>query len=251
MYAYFASILNKPVSDDNFLYRGDAHVDTRAYATYGQLEWDWTEQTKLAAGLRYSYDDKQGRDNTFVQFVGDPDSPTVYRKQDDNWDKWTWRLGISYNNTEYGEFLTRDANACTLGPLARGNSLAPLCTEEQDLNGNEFALTPRNKVSLNATYFWAMFELDWSATLSDFYTGEQWMTPFNDPLYDEVGSWDRWDARLNAITEDGVWEVTAFIKNISDDREVITRGRPSTVTQNAVTVLTDPQVYGLRLDYHF
>jgi iron complex outermembrane receptor protein len=368
MYAYFAGVLNKPVSDDNFLYRGDAHVDTRAYASYGQLEWDWTDSTKLTSGLRYSYDDKSGRDNTFVQFVGDPANPTVYRNQADNWDKWTWRLGVdhfleqnhflygyiatgyrsggfnfqkptssplvdvvkpeeiltyeigykgtlldnrlrlssaayyydysdlqvikqdvvegiglntfvnadkaramgveleaqalpipevmlsgtySYNNTEFDEFFTKDANACTLGPLAQGNGQNPLCTQELDLNGNEFALTPVHKASLNATYFWDMFELDWSATVTYIYTGEQWMTPFNDPLYDEVGSWDRWDARINAITQDGVWEVTAFIKNISDDREVITRGRPSTVTQNAVTVLTDPQIYGLRLDYHF
>ncbi|MEZ5572973.1 MAG: TonB-dependent receptor [Halioglobus sp.] len=368
MYSYFAGFINKPVSDDNYLFRGDAHVDTRSYASYGQLEWDWTQETKLTAGLRYSYDDKSGRDNTFVQFVGDPDDPTVYRNQSDHWDKWTWRLGIdhfltqehflygyiatgyrsggfnfqkptsspevdvvkpeeilsyevgykgtmldnrlnvsssiyyydyqnlqvikqdvvegiglntfvnadkaramgfelevlalpvpevmlsatySYNNTEYDEFFTKDANACTLGPLAQGNSQAPLCQDEQDLNGNEFALTPENKVSLNATYFWEMFSLDWSATASYIYTGEQWMTPFNDPLYDEVSSWDRWDARLNAATHDGVWEVTAFIKNIADDREVITRGRPSTVTQNAVTVLTDPQVYGLRVSYNF
>ena len=41
--------------------------------------------------------------------------------------------------------------------------------------------------------------------------------------------------------------MTAFIKNITDDREIITRGRPSTVTQNAQTGLTDPRIYGLRL----
>jgi iron complex outermembrane receptor protein len=368
VYAYFAGIIGKPVSDDNYLYRGDAHVDTTSYASYGQLEWNWTEKTLLTFGLRYSYDEKKGGDNTFVQFVGDPDDPTVYRQQEDNWDKWTWRVGVdhfltpehflygfiatgyrsggfnfqkptsspvvdvvkpeeilsyeigykgamldnrlnlelstyyydyqdlqvikqdvvegiglntfvnadkaramgvelavkalpvsdvmlsgtwSYNNTEYDEFFTKDANACTLGPLAQGNSLAPLCQEELDLNGNEFPLTPENKVSLNATYFWQMLGFDWSATGSYIYTSDQWMTPFDDPLYDKVGSWERWDARLNAATTDRVWEVTAFIKNIADDREVISRARPSTVTQNAVTVLTDPRIYGLRLDYHF
>jgi iron complex outermembrane recepter protein len=88
-YAYFAGLLHKPVSDDNYLFRGAAHVDTRSYASYGQLEWHWTDKTSLTFGLRYSYDEKKGGDNTFVQFVGDPDNPTVYRKQDDNWDKWT------------------------------------------------------------------------------------------------------------------------------------------------------------------
>ena len=51
-----------------------------------------------------------------------------------------------------------------------------------DLQGNEFALTPENKVSLNATYFWDMLELDWPVTGSYDCQGNQWMTPFNDPL---------------------------------------------------------------------
>jgi iron complex outermembrane recepter protein len=157
----------------------------------------------------------------------------------------------SYNNTGYDDFFSKDANACTLGPLAQGNGQAPLCQDELDLHGNEFPLTPENKVSLNATWFWAMYALDWSATASYFYTGEEWMTPFNDPLYDKVGSWDRWDARLTASTHDAVWKVTAFIKNIADDREVVSRARPNTVTQNAVTVLTEPRIYGVRVDYHF
>ena len=368
MYAFFGPFVNDVVSDDNYLYRGDAHVDTRSYATYGQLGWDWTPETTLTFGLRYSYDEKKGEDNTFVQFVGDPSDPTVYRKQDDDWDKWTWRLGVdhflspqqflyafvatgyrsggfnfqkptasplvdvvkpeeiisyevgykgamlenrlnlslsayyydytdlqvikqdvengialntfenaddaramgvemelralpvpevmlsatySYNGTEFEDFSSKDANACTLGPYAQGDTEAPLCTEEQDLSGNEFAQTPENKVSLNATYFWELFQLDWSATATYYYQSEQWMTPFNNPSYDKVGSWDRWDARLTVATPDLEWELTAFIKNITDDREIIRRDRPSTVTHNAITTLTDPRVYGLKLQYHF
>ena len=41
-YAYFGGLLDKPVSDNNYLYRGDAHVDTRSYASYGQLSWNWS-----------------------------------------------------------------------------------------------------------------------------------------------------------------------------------------------------------------
>lgn len=371
MYAFFGALVptvSNVVSDDNYLYRGDAHVDTRSYAAYGQLSWDWTPETIFTAGLRYSYDKKKGSDNTFVQYVGTSDDPTVYRKQDDSWDKWTWRLGVdhfvtpeqflyafiatgyrsggfnfqkptdsplvdvvkpeeiisyevgykgsllenrvnlavsayyydysdlqvikqdvengialntfenaddaramglemelralpipevmlsatySYNATEFKDFSSKDANACTLGPFAQGDTQASLCTEEQDLSGNEFALTPENKVSLNATYFWEMFELDWSMTASYYYQDQQWMSPFNNSLYDKVGSWDRWDARLTAAVPNLEWQVTAFVKNIADDREIISRGRPATVTQNAVTVLTDPRIYGLRLQYNF
>ena len=375
MYQYIVNLANlsgvdvpNVVSKDNYLYRGEASVDTRSYASYGQLSWDLSPETVLTAGLRYSYDEKKGNDNTFVQYVGDPDNPTVYRAEDDSWDKWTWRLGAdhyltpdqflyafvatgyrsggfnfqkpsattdvdvvkpeeiisyeigykgstfenrlnvgasvyyydytdlqvikqdvengialntfqnakdaeaagleldfralptpsimlsgtySYNFTEFKTFSSKDANACTLGPYAVGDTQNPLCIDEQDLQGNEFVLTPKNKASLNATYFWQMFDLDWSATGTYSYTGKQWMSIFNDPQYDRVDSYDRWDARVNMAALDQQWEVTAFVKNIADDRNIISRGRPSTVTQNATSVLSDPRIYGLKVQYNF
>jgi len=98
MYSFLAGFLPNPVpvSDDNYLYRGEANVDTRSYASYGQLSWDWSPKTILTAGLRYSYDEKKGNDNTFVQYVGDVNDPTVYRNQDDDWHNWTWRLGVDH-----------------------------------------------------------------------------------------------------------------------------------------------------------
>jgi hypothetical protein len=77
------------------------------------------------------------------------------------------------------------------------------------------------------------------------------MSAFNNELYDSVDDWDRWDARLSVASPDLTWEVTAYIKNIGDDREVTLRSRPSTVSHLANTTLTDPQVYGLRFAYNF
>lgn len=368
VYAYFANILGRPVSDDNFLYRGEATVDTRSYAAYGQLLWDWTDDTVLTLGLRYSIDDKKGNDNTFVQFVGDPDSPTVFRAAEDDWDEVTWRVGIdhtlsddhflyafvatgyrsggfnfqkpsaepdvdqvepeeltsyeigykgalwnnranvsvsayyydyenlqvlkrdvvngiglntfvnaeeataagieldwqvllnkhwllsgtwSYNDTEYKDFFSKDANACTIGPLAEGRGQAPLCQEDLNLKGNEFPLTPDHSVSLNATYMWKMFELDWRATTSFLYRGDSWADAFNNPELDAVDDWSQWDARITALSPDEDWEVQAFVRNITDDRAETGIGRPSTVTQNAITELSDPRLYGIRLTYNF
>jgi hypothetical protein len=45
--------------------------------------------------------------------------------------------------------------------------------------------------------------------------------------------------------------LAAYVKNISDERSVVLRARPSTVTHNATAELTQPRVYGLRLDYSF
>ncbi|MFT4518336.1 MAG: iron complex outermembrane receptor protein [Halioglobus sp.] len=371
VYAFFGPFVPAgaaPVSDDNFLYRGVGKVDTRSYAAFGQVTWDWTEKTELTFGLRYSYDEKKGGDNTFVQFVGDADDPVVFREEEDTWDEPTWRVGIehmltdehffygfvatgyrsggfnflkptsstdvdvvqpehllsyeigykgslmdnrvnvgisayyydyedlqilkqdvvngigvntfsnaeqanafgvelewqallrdhwllsgtySYNDTEFEDFFSKDANACTLGPVADNNGSDPLCQDELDLKGNEFALTPDHSASLNLTYLWGMLAWDWSATASYLYRGDQWSTEFNNDEYDRVDDWSQVDVRVTAISEEQEWQLTAFVRNISDDRATIGRGRPSTVTQNAQTQLTNPRIYGFTAQYNF
>jgi len=63
---------------------------------------------------------------------------------------------------------------------------------------------------------------------------------------------------LDALNIDGAQDlarrtpslsITAFVKNIADNREIISRDRPSTVTQNAVAGLAAPQIYGVRVNY--
>lgn len=368
VYAFFGSLIDGPVSDNNFLYRGEANVDTRSYATYGQLTWDATQSTKLSAGLRFSYDEKKGNDNTFVQFVGDPTDPTVFRAEEDDWDEVTWRLGVdhtlsdnhflygfiatgyrsggfnfqkptasdqvdvvepeslisyevgykgsfmdnrataevsayyydyedlqvikrdvvegiglntfvnadeaaawglefagsafvgdhvllsgtySWNDSEYKEFLSTDANACQSGPLREGRSQDPLCTDPQDLAGNQFPTMPEHKVSANVTFLWKIAELDWTFTTSYLYTDESWADAFNNPELDRIDSFDEWNLRLAVSDADRVWRAEAFVRNLEDDREVVGRGRPSTVTGNAGVDLQNPRVMGVNLEYNF
>ena len=101
-----------PVNADGDLYRGTSQLDTTSYAVYGQADWEWTDQTTITLGLRYSYDEKEGEDTTFAQyvaedvsdpgFIGDPAAPDniVERKIKDDWNKVTWRLGIDHILTE-------------------------------------------------------------------------------------------------------------------------------------------------------
>ncbi|MEH6586677.1 MAG: TonB-dependent receptor [Halioglobus sp.] len=157
---------------------------------------------------------------------------------------WSW------NETRYDEFTSKDANACALGPLAQGRSQDPLCTQAQDLEGNSFPLTPEHKISL-----WASAQWDWrwaqmSASVSYMYVGDQYMSPFNVEQYDKVDAWDRWDGQLSA--DRGPWSITAFVKNIADERNWIFRERPSSVTHNygPGTQLSAPRTWGLRLSHN-
>ncbi|MGI9283806.1 MAG: TonB-dependent receptor domain-containing protein, partial [Pseudomonadales bacterium] len=157
----------------------------------------------------------------------------------------------SYNDSEYEDFESLDSNACALGPQQEGRVLDPLCTDDLDLSGNVFPRSPDHKLSLNLTYEWELLALDWRATTSYQYTGEQYTTAFNNDLYDFIDSWDRWDARLSVASPETTWELTAFVKNIADDREETGRARPSTVSGLAASSLTDPRTYGLRFTYNF
>mgnify|MGYP002700415006 CR=1 FL=1 len=359
----FAGTLN--TSPDNDLYRASSSLTTQSMAVYGQLQWELSESTVITAGLRYSYDEKDGRDETFAQYVGPVaaaftnDGATVSRQADDDWKQVTWRLGIdhalnedhflyafvasgyrsggfnfnkptsttdvdqvdpeeltsfeigykgelmdnrvnfssaiyyydyedlqvlqsdvvsgvavtsfenakkasawgietemvalltenlslrgtwSYNDTEYKDFASADANACIIEETA--------CVVK-NLQGNEFPLAPKHKASINLTYEWEMADLEWRATASYMFTGEQYMSAFNNDSYDKIDSWDRADARLSVNSADQSWEVTAFVKNISDDRDVVYQERPSTVTRTGTKDLTEPRTLGVRVRYSF
>ena len=40
----------------------DGHLETKSYAAFGQIDWKFAEDWTLTAGLRYSYDEKDGYD---------------------------------------------------------------------------------------------------------------------------------------------------------------------------------------------
>jgi hypothetical protein len=166
-------------------------------------------------------------------------------------DSLMFSANYSYNKTEYKDYDSIDTVACALGPLQQGNDLAPLCTEEQDLSGNEFLLSPQYKASANLVYQWELIEFDWSAMVSYQYVGEQYTNAFNNDEYDKLDAYGQWDARLNIFSPDNVWEATAYVKNLSDDRESIYKERPSTVSTLQSQDLTNPRMYGIKLTYNF
>ncbi|GMG86123.1 TonB-dependent receptor [Biformimicrobium ophioploci] len=368
VYATLGSFIGQGVNPEGYLYKADAELETTSTAIYGQMDWSATDDLVVTLGLRYSEDEKSGRDNTFAQYVGNPAAPFVTHAGSDTWDQPTWKLGFdytlsedhflygfvatgyrsggfnllqptatpdidmvdpetltstelgyrgsfadnrvnlsasvyhyaykdmqvlkqtvvngvslssyenaaestatgfetefqalltdqlmfsgtySYNDTRFDEFSSTDFNACALGPRAVGLVFDPLCTNEQDLADNSFPLSPEHKASANLTYSWEAMDLDWSASGSYMYTSEQYMSAFNRDDYDLLDSWSRVDLRLNVASPDETWEVTGFVKNLSDDRDVVYRDRPSTVTHTAVSTLTDPRLYGVRLKYNF
>ena len=124
-----------------------------------------------------------------------------------------------------------------------------MCTDEQNLKGNQFPLTPEHKLNLYAQFNWRWGALEAQYMLNYMYVGEQSMSPFNLDAYDRVDAWDRWDSSLGVRWD--TWTLTAWVRNIRDERNWIFRERPSTTNHNLGpgSQLTAPRTYGLRLEY--
>jgi iron complex outermembrane recepter protein len=86
----------------------DGEAETNAYALFGQATWSFTDQLRATFGLRYNYEEKEGRliQNIFggvtEQTPGGstPPAPTGPGALNDSWSKVTPRLVVEYDFRE-------------------------------------------------------------------------------------------------------------------------------------------------------
>lgn len=74
--------------DGGYLYYGQNDLETTATAVYGQVQYQYNDELKLTAGIRYSEDEKEGTDDVFVYLA----LPKTKHEVKDDWSKVTWRL---------------------------------------------------------------------------------------------------------------------------------------------------------------
>jgi iron complex outermembrane receptor protein len=101
LYQFYSSLAGAPFEatasgDGGFLYYGQNNLETTATALYGQLEYHVNDELTLTAGLRYSNDEKTGRDDVFAYLS----VPKTQHVLDDSWSKVTWRLQADWNVDE-------------------------------------------------------------------------------------------------------------------------------------------------------
>jgi iron complex outermembrane receptor protein len=148
----------------------------------------------------------------------------------------------SYIKSEYDTFTAIDSVACAiLGEC-----------DIQDLSGNQLNMAPETKFSLSASQY---FELDDMGTVlltaGYSYVGEQYSRAFNRSDWDLVDSYDRIDARLSWTSASEAFEVAAFVRNASDDRNVLSKSAPNTTGRQQSVELSDPINFGLQVRYSF
>jgi iron complex outermembrane receptor protein len=144
----------------------------------------------------------------------------------------------AYNNAEYTDFVTIDR--------------ATLDQQVVDFSGNKLNRAPENKIALAASYLVPMGDKG-NLTFSSTYTwlDEMYTDPGNS-VNGMLDSWNRIDARVTWNAASGKTAITAFVKNLSDDREA-TDASGGTIADGFLRTehLSYPRIYGLQLNYAF
>jgi iron complex outermembrane receptor protein len=160
--------------------------------------------------------------------------------------QFTWLVSESfrfsgsyaYNNAKYKDFPTIDRSTLIQLPV--------------NYKGNRLNRAPENKIGLSASYYVALGNSG-DLLFSGIYTWVDEM--YTNPANSENGrldSWDRLDARVTWTAPSDKLAITAFIKNIADDRHS-TDASGGTISDGFLRteLLSDPRMYGLQLNYRF
>ena len=144
----------------------------------------------------------------------------------------------AYNNAKYTDFPTIDRSTLVQNPV--------------NYKGNMLNRAPKNKIGFNASYYIPLGNKG-NLLISGIYTWVDEM--YTNPANSENGrldSWDRFDARMTWTAPSDKLALTAFVKNIADDRRS-TDASGGTISDGFLRteLLSDPRMYGLQLNYRF
>ena len=151
-------------------------------------------------------------------------------------------LSYSFNKSEYDDYTAIDSTACTiLGECA-----------VQDLSGNQLNMAPESKFSLNLIQYVELGDMGLLSLSAGYsWVGEQYTRSFNREDWDKVESYDNIDARVSWSSPEDTYEITAFVKNAGDERDMIHRSAPFPDTRGSSGEYTDPVTYAIQVRYNF
>lgn len=75
----------------------DTEQETRSYAAYGQVSYDFTSATKLTLGARWTLDEREFEGRTTSIITGDPiNSSQPFLDRQESWEEPTWRIALDH-----------------------------------------------------------------------------------------------------------------------------------------------------------
>lgn len=114
------------------------HGETESYAAFGSADWALTEKLTFNFGLRYTYEEKTLEPVGQEFFLGDiPLSPPgTTATVDEDWDKWSPRIGAQYDLTDdimvYASYAEGFKSGGFFGRITSADNIRKFNPEEVD-----------------------------------------------------------------------------------------------------------------------
>lgn len=118
-----------------------------------------------------------------------------------------------------------------------------------DFDDNKAPDAPENNVSIGVEYRHSLADLGDLILQLDYSYRDQFYTHPNNFEVNRVESYDLVNGRIGIESDDGVWSVFAWAKNLTDNQEI--NNRNVSFFGIARASYTEPRTYGVSLKYHF
>jgi iron complex outermembrane recepter protein len=250
-----------------------------AYEAGWKQQWADIGLTTNAALFYYNYTDAQAplaqiRDfglptqTTFTAFVNVPEVETTGFELETTWnpiDPLTMNFTYAYLSSEVKSndvYVDPTRDGRCINPIVGGPPVACSPTNQnlldpkrnRSVQGNQLGQSPQHKLSLLASY-----QIDFEdgsyllPTVSYSWRDKFYDSFFNNPI-EESPAYDNLDARLNWYSGDGVFSVTAWVRNALDEEQTTSitgtfRAADLTLYQNPS--FAPPRMFGVDLKIHF
>jgi len=123
---------------------------------------------------------------------------------------------------------------------------------EQNLDGNQLQNSPEFSLSLGAQYSWQLEDAGEMSLRLDYYWQDEIYTRLYNRPVDKVDSWDIWNAQATFTSADARWYARAYVKNITDDNNIVGHYFTDASSGNFTNVfMIEPRTYGLAVGYNF
>ncbi|HVY88932.1 MAG TPA: TonB-dependent receptor [Hyphomonadaceae bacterium] len=209
---------------------------------------------------------------TFTAFVNVPEAESKGFELEGNWNPIDpLNIGFSYayldatvtdtNGASYVD-VSRDPRCVnpanpTGAPITCSTTATTLVDPLRNKNvvGNQLSQSPKNKFSINASYKFDFQDGSYLLpTITYSWRDKFYDTFFNDP--NELSpSYDQVDARLNWYSADGFWQVTGWVRNLTDEEQNTSISSNSYRIQDngayQTLSFTPPRMFGIDLLFHY
>ncbi len=155
-------------------------------------------------------------------------------------------LNNSYDDLHFRSTIPRDNINCpstVLGILEDGDP-----DLDFDCSGNQSVYSPDWTVQLGITQTFPLNGMDLIASFYTTYTDDQ-LSGFNNLQHDVIDSYTLSNLDLTLLSNDNSWSVSAWVRNIEDDRNVQATQTP--LLGMAFSQYVPDMTYGARFNYNF